>query len=399
MIYQPSQNLDTDAQQFLLYHQNILDAQHRAYEYLHQFWFALAQMLQQNQNFKLKPHIELIPSLHNQAIGLRYYMPLDETHTLKFSLYDVRHQLVSNGSFISCSIKMQSQKNELDLKKILQHHQLTELLKPILAEDLIVFSQTDESPYLIALPMLLSNIQEDLQQINQIFSQILKIINQDLSQKIPQNFDDELPSNHYISEKNIQLSQENYSISKILFDPIQLSNTDRTENHLINPKETPTHIEQKSLYSENLDEKVAYQAKNREYSEAKINTQVTDTDDEIKLKNSKMTDRKTAYQQITQVSNPIKNQENLPDTHQSKFSFVKPILDQEHTNQHKLQSILKALSEIRLDPVKMNPYQKGGMMIWLSDRSYLNLSPDGNVQCEGKMKDILNHLLESKNLI
>lgn len=379
MIYQPSQNLEADAQQFLLYHQNILDAQHRAYEYLHQFWFALAQMLQQNQNFKQKPHIELIPSLQNQAIGLRYYMPLDETNTLKFSLYDVRNQLVSNGSFLSCTIKMQSQKNEVDLKKILTHHQLTELLKAILAEDLILFSQTNENPYLIALPMLLSNLQEDLQQINQIFSQILEKISQDLSHKMTQNFDDELPSNHYISEKNIQLSQENYSISKILFDPIQLSNTDKTENHLINPKEISTDIDQNS--------------------ESQINMAIKDRNDEINLKNSKMTDRKTAYQQITQVSNPIKNQENLPDMHQSKFSFVKPILDQEHTNQHKLQSILKALSEIRLDPVKMNPYQKGGMMIWLSDRSYLNLSPDGNVQCEGKMKDILNHLLESKNLI
>lgn len=386
MIYQPSQNLDSDAQQFLLHHHQILDAQFRAYEYLNRFWFAFAQMLQQNQNFKLKPQIELIPALQlNHPIGLRYYLPLDDEHILKFSLYDVRYQLVANGAFISCAIKMQSQRIGFDLRQTLPNHQLIELLNPVLPNNLIISYQNDENPYLIALPMLLSNFDDDLSNIYQLFSQILKILNGYLSEKIEKTFDDELP----ILEKNIQIQtpQENYSISKMIFDPIQLDQT--------NPlKMDDIETNQKDL--ESIDQITRLPELSQPIH------QTTDHENPYihpQLKDVKNVDVKATYQKIIQPSNISENEEYLPKINTSKFSFVKPILEQENTNQHKLQKLIKALSEIGLEPVKMNPYQKGGMMIWLSDRSYLNLSPDGKMQCEGRMKDKLNHLLEMKNLI
>jgi hypothetical protein len=350
MIYQSSNILDNDAKQFLLYHQNIINAQNRAYEYLNQFWYGLSQELSKTNS--TQSNVELIPSIQQTyPIGLRYYLNLNQEQGLKFSFYDIRSSsFLNSGHLLSCAMKIHTQ----ELKRFFTIQQINDLLKHLLTPEYILTSQNDENSAILVLSIQLLNLSEDIKIASQMITQIIDILHKHLINMLNEQ-NEEYIEYQKISSKS--QSQENYSLSQVSFDIY-----DKIEiNH--------------EILNEIKD--------TQKYTDTNINTQ------------------------NEEFTNPYKNNETpvaIPSSPQTvpKYSFVKSItsiLPEEQKNQNQVESLIKAISEIGLEPIKMNPYANGGIMIWFNRSSYINFMPNGTLRFEGKNNDFVTKHLKNKGFI
>ena len=176
-------HMDEEAQRYLRYHSTLIEAQKRAYSYLNQMWFnctrSLTKELRHLGHKESHSWVESLSTSTQSFSGLRWHASLMGTRC-QVELADVRHNSHLSGSYIGCSITLDSRSARKELHEYLTESKLQSLLpEPLSLHNHFVRYDLEQSKvFFLAYPLLLTEPRSDSKSLLYFLARLWKLLDQ-----------------------------------------------------------------------------------------------------------------------------------------------------------------------------------------------------------------------------
>ena len=174
-------HMDEEAQRYLRYHSTLIEAQKRAYSYLNQMWFnctrSLTQELRHLGHKESSSWVEGISTSSESFSGLRWNASLMGTRC-QLELADVRQWSHLSGSYVGCTVSLDSRSARKEMHEYLIESKLQNLLPESLSiHNHFVRYDVDQSKvFFLAYPLLLTEPRADSKSLLYFLARLWKLL-------------------------------------------------------------------------------------------------------------------------------------------------------------------------------------------------------------------------------
>ena len=176
-------HMDEEAQRYLRYHSTLLEAQKRAYSYLNQMWFnctrSLTKELRHLGHKESHSWVESLSTSTQSFSGLRWHASLMGTRC-QVELADVRHSPHLSGSYIGCTVSLDSRSARKELHEYLIESKLQSLLPETLSlhNHFVRYDVEQSKVFFLAYPLLLTEPRSDSKSLLYFLARLWKLLDQ-----------------------------------------------------------------------------------------------------------------------------------------------------------------------------------------------------------------------------